>query len=249
MGDVHHVHLVRVLRPLLLALLLAGCAYSARPPLRFADLPYRWPEKSVELDEGRVSYVELNPEGAQTVILIHGLGSYLKFWSFQLDELAAKGYRVIALDLPGYGKSDKPASFPYTMEAFAGVVHELTGRLGIDHPILFGHSMGGHIAVTYELLYPGEARALVLASPAGFEAFSPRERAWFAAVVRTELFVAATEEDLYASVRASPAPPSFAPTRTPTSCRCGGSATPTSCAPTSAPWACRPSSSSGRTIG
>ena len=38
MGDVHHVHLVRVLRPLLLALLLAGCAYSARPPLRFADL-------------------------------------------------------------------------------------------------------------------------------------------------------------------------------------------------------------------
>jgi pimeloyl-ACP methyl ester carboxylesterase len=207
------------MRALLLAIVLAGCGtpYTARPPLPFAELPYTslagapWPERALVLEgtaaelglprAPRLVYVELNPGGAQTVLLLHGLGSYLKFWRYQLDELAGQGYRVVAIDLPGYGKSDKPASFPYTMESFAAVVREVIDELGLGQPVLVGHSMGGHIALTFALLHPGAARALVLASPAGFEAFSARERAWFARAVRSELFVAATEEDIWASVR------------------------------------------------
>ncbi len=198
---------------------VTACAYRTRPPLPFAELPYvslrgqAWPEKSLVLDATaaelglavppRMAYVELNPTGTQTILLVHGLGSYLKFWRYQLDELAARGYRVVAIDLPGYGKSDKPAAFPYTMESFAVAVREVIDELGLGQPVIFGHSMGGHIAMTFELMYPGTARALVLVSPAGFEPFSVRERAWFAHAVRSELFIAATEEDLWSSVRAS----------------------------------------------
>jgi pimeloyl-ACP methyl ester carboxylesterase len=208
------------MRTLVLMVVLAGCArYAARPPLDFADLPYTslagqaWPEHTLALEKTaaslglahapRVTYVELNPGGAQALVFIHGLGSYLKFWRYQLDELAGKGYRVIAIDLPGYGKSDKPAGFPYTMESFAAAVHEVVETLGVSQPILIGHSMGGHTALTFALQYPGEARALVLTSPAGFEKFSARERAWFQAAVRSELIVTATEEDIWSSVRAA----------------------------------------------
>jgi len=202
-------------------LLLVSCAprYSARPPLPFEDFPYTsvdgkpWPVKTLALEgtalqlglavTPKIAYVELNPDGAQSVLLIHGLGSYLKFWRYQVDELAARGFRVVAIDLPGYGKSDKPGSFPYTMEAFAMVAHEVIGELGLGQTIVFGHSMGGHIAMTLALEHPDDVRALVLTSPAGFEAFSARERAWFESVVRTELFLAATEEDIWNSVRAS----------------------------------------------
>jgi pimeloyl-ACP methyl ester carboxylesterase len=208
MGAVHDLHLVRVLRTLAaVALALSlGCGprFGAQPPLSFASFPYPWPERRLTLASGiEIGYVELNPEGAKTLIFVHGLGSYLKFWRYQLDVMAGKGYRVIALDLPGYGKSDKPREFPYTMEAFAEVLHELIGQLGLDRPIVVGHSMGGHIAMTHAILHPGEAQALVLTSPAGFEKFSARERSWFASVVRTELILGATEEDIWSSVRAA----------------------------------------------
>ena len=209
------------MRAILFMLCAAACAprYAARAPLPFEQFPYvsldgqPWPEKTLALEgtalqlglavTPRITYVELNPDGAQSVLLIHGLGSYLKFWRYQIDELAAKGYRVVAIDLPGYGKSDKPGSFPYTMEAFAAVAHEVIGELGLGQPIVFGHSMGGHIAMTLALEHPDAVRALVLTSPAGFEKFSARERAWFESVVRSELFIAATEDDLWNSVRAS----------------------------------------------
>lgn len=196
----------------LLLLVLVACVprYGTQAPLPFQSFPYQslrgeaWPEQRLELDAGfAITYVELNPQGEKTLLFVHGLGSYLKFWRYQLDELAGKGYRVIAIDLPGYGKSDKPSSFPYTMEAFAAVVHEVIEKLGLDRPILVGHSMGGHVAMTHAIVYPGEARALVLTAPAGLEKFSARERAWFAAVVRTELIAGATEEDIWGSVRAS----------------------------------------------
>lgn len=88
------------------------------------------------------------------------------------------------------------------MESFAGALHEVVETLGLENPIVMGHSMGGHIGLVYALAHPGSLGALVLASPAGLEAFSARERAWLAQAVRSELFVAATEEDIWGSVRA-----------------------------------------------
>ncbi|MEZ4464010.1 MAG: alpha/beta hydrolase [bacterium] len=189
---------------ILLLLVLTGCGQLPRHtrddgPLRFQDFPYTsatgdaWPVKRVTLSalneayglpaDTAITYVELNPEGKRTLVFIHGLGSYLKFWRAQLDTFAGKGYRVIAVDLPGYGKSSKPATFPYTMVAQADAVRALVQHLGLEKPTLVGHSMGGQIALTYAIRWPAEPGALVLTAPAGFEKFSAREKAWFKSVV------------------------------------------------------------------
>jgi pimeloyl-ACP methyl ester carboxylesterase len=210
----------RALPTLLLVLGLAatGCAtsYASRPPLPFQDYEYTslkgepWPLKRLTLEQvatvhglasaPEVAYVELNSEGARTLVFIHGLGSYLKFWRYQLDAFAARGYRVIALDQLGYGKSDKPATFPYTMEAMADVVHEVVQKVGGGRPVLVGHSMGGQTALSYAIRYPEDLEALVLTSPAGFEHFSWREKAWFERVMSTALIKSSSEYGIWGSV-------------------------------------------------
>lgn len=194
-------------------------SFKSKPPLAFKDLAYTspdgrpWPEKRAALPETvkahglkaplEIGYVELNPSGKQTILFIHGLGSYLKFWRYQLDTFAARGYRVIAVDLPGYGKSDKPSSFPYTTEAMADVVREVAHIVGAERPILVGHSMGGQTAMAYAIRFPTELRALVLTSPAGFEEFSKREKEWFRKVFTTKLIKKADEYSIWGSVRRS----------------------------------------------
>jgi pimeloyl-ACP methyl ester carboxylesterase len=205
---------------LFLALLaLAGCTprYATLPPRSHADIPYQgpdgrpWPVAYRELPETarqygmarapRVAYVELGKGGQKgTLVFVHGLGSYLKFWWFQLDAFAAEGWHVVALDLPGFGKSDKPASFPYTMEAMADAARELVMALGVQRPIVVGHSMGGQTALSWAIRYPAEVRALVLTSPAGFETFTAREKAWFRAVMATALVKATPEYGIWGSV-------------------------------------------------
>ncbi|MCB9538568.1 MAG: alpha/beta hydrolase [Myxococcales bacterium] len=197
----------------------AGCvrSYADAPALPYAEVPYvgpdgaAWPEEHLTLDgvaahyrmksTPTITYVELNPEGAKTLIFVHGLGSYLKFWQPQLNHFAALGYRVVALDMVGYGKSDKPGSFPYTMEAMADVVLALRQHLGGPAPVLVGHSMGGQTALSYAIRYPDQLSALVLTSPAGFETFSAREKAWFRKVFATTLVTLADEHAIWGAIR------------------------------------------------
>jgi pimeloyl-ACP methyl ester carboxylesterase len=203
------------------ALLVAGCIRSYRrwDPIEFKHIGYtstdgvRWPHRYATLPETartyrmprpvRVSYVDLNPTGKRCVVLIHGLGSYLKFWRYQIDAFQRRGYRVVALDLPGFGKSDKPASFPYTMEAMADTVRELLAQLTpkIERPLLVGHSMGGQTALSYAIRYPDEPAAIVLASPAGFEKFTTDEQRWFVKVFTRSLIKDAGEYAIWGSVR------------------------------------------------
>ena len=203
----------------LMALVVTGCVkrYDGEPKLDFAEVPYvgptgnAWPLKTVELPGAmarhklshapKLSYVELNPEGAQTVLFLHGLGSYLKFWRSQLDETAAQGYRVIAIDQLGFGKSEKPAGFPYSTESFAENVDELLGLLGIEKAIVVGHSMGGQTALSTAIRFPARVAALVLVSPAGFEYFSGREKKWFKNVYGRVLIKDADEEAIWGAIR------------------------------------------------
>ncbi len=202
----------------LLALTAASCVktYNTTTPLAFRDYDYSsfdgtpWPLKRVALPElgnryrlpraPEVAYVELNPEGEQTLIFVHGLGSYLKFWRAQLDAFAQQGYRVIAVDLPGYGKSEKPATFPYTMEAMADAVRELATLVNADQPIIVGHSMGGQTALSLAIRYPDAVGGLVLTSPAGFELFTTREKAWFKKAMARGNIKASPEYGIWGSV-------------------------------------------------
>ena len=187
----------RVLALALLSSLMVAC----KPPARraFADLQYPEPvsqTRTVRVGEISVAYAELG-QGDTTLVLIHGLGSYLPVWTHNLEALAQR-YRVVAIDLPGYGKSSKSNDYAYSMEFFARTVQGVVDELEIEHPVLVGHSMGGQIALTHALLYPGRARALVLTSPAGLETFEDGEAKWLADAVTEDFTCKATPEAIHA---------------------------------------------------
>ena len=205
---------------ILTSALASSCVHrhSDSPPLQFSDLAYQsttgtpWPQTMLELPRAgeryklgtlnHVSVIEMNPTGAKTLVFLHGLGSYVSFWRFQLDAFAAQGYRVIAFDELGYGKSDKPAMFPYTMEAMAEVVDEVMGLMNVEQATLIGHSMGGQVAMTTALRFPARVERLVLTSPAGFEYFSPREKKWFNTAVNAIFIKATPEYGIWGAIRA-----------------------------------------------
>jgi pimeloyl-ACP methyl ester carboxylesterase len=179
----------------------SGCATAPAGDMKigltFRELPYPWATKTINVGGINVAYVEAG-RGEKTIVLVHGLGSNMLVWQKTLPVLAQR-YHVVALDLPGYGRSQK-ANYPYSMEFQARVVDRLIDRLLLSHVTIIGHSMGGQIAMTHALLFPGKAEALVLAAPAGFEEFNPGEGNWMTDVVTKDFLKAALPETLYANL-------------------------------------------------
>jgi pimeloyl-ACP methyl ester carboxylesterase len=171
------------MRTLTLALLCAGCLprYHRDAPLPAlqvtpveiggAALPYRW----VDVDGVRVAYVDTGGDGP-VALLVHGLSSWGDFWSYQVEPLS-RTHRVIVVDLPGYGASDRPDA-PYTMRWYADVLRGLLDALDVDRCVYVGHSMGGQIGLTFALEWPERLSSLVLSAPAGLETFSRGHGQW-----------------------------------------------------------------------
>ncbi len=88
----------------------------------------------------------------------------------------------MALDLPGFGKSDKPRA-SYSMTFFADVIADLLASLGIARAVLVDHSMGAQVSMHLALRSPELVHGLVLSSPAGIETFGPAEHAFLASLV------------------------------------------------------------------
>jgi pimeloyl-ACP methyl ester carboxylesterase len=133
-----------------LLLLLAGC--GVRPGQSFKQLSYPMPVSHLTLDGIDLAFTDVG-QGDRTLLLVHGLGSYMPVWSRNLDALA-RNARVVAIDLPGYGKSGK-ANYAYSMAFYARVVDRVIDALHLQHVVLVGHSMGGQIAMTHALRFPG----------------------------------------------------------------------------------------------
>jgi 3-oxoadipate enol-lactonase len=98
------------------------------------------------------------------LLLVHGLTASHAVWELTLSAFADR-WRVIALDLPGHGESDKPDA-PYTIDFFAGMVRSLARELGVREAVLGGSSLGGQVVLELAAWYPTFARALILAAPA-----------------------------------------------------------------------------------
>jgi pimeloyl-ACP methyl ester carboxylesterase len=98
------------------------------------------------------------------VVALHGLGGTKA--SF-LPTLAALGpeYRVIAMDLPGFGDSAKPIGAPYHAPFFARTTVEVLDALGLDRAHLIGNSMGGRVALEVGMRFPRRARGIALLAP------------------------------------------------------------------------------------
>jgi len=115
-----------------------------------------------DVDGLRVHYQEAGDSRAPVILLIHGFLSSTMVWSKVFLEFASAGYRAIAPDLLGYGYSDKPRDFDYTIESQSRMIAGLLERLGIDHAILIGSSFGGAIAATVALNRPELVEKLAL---------------------------------------------------------------------------------------
>jgi len=100
------------------------------------------------------------------LICIHGLGGTKSSFLPTVSALAPEGFRVIAMDLPGFGDSHKPNSGSYDSPWFARAVTELLDELEIDRAHLAGNSMGGRIAIETGLLHADRVERMVLLSPA-----------------------------------------------------------------------------------
>lgn len=169
----------------LLLLFAAGCAtsrYYTMPTTEFKDIDYGFDTHYTAVRNITIGYID---EGqGPAILLIHGLGSNAKGWTKNISTLS-EGHRVIAVDLPGYGKSDK-GYYDYSMPFYTQVLSELLDKLSINSAVWIGHSMGGQIALTAALDHAERVSKLVLISPAGFETFEPGEGEWLRTAVTPE---------------------------------------------------------------
>lgn len=114
-----------------------------------------------------ISYQEAGPaSGDEPIVLLHGLASDSDTWDRAALALAERGYRVLAVDLIGHGRSDKPRG-TYLLDDFAASLAAFLDAVDIPSATLCGHSLGGAVAVHFAARFPERVRRLVLVSAGG----------------------------------------------------------------------------------
>jgi pimeloyl-ACP methyl ester carboxylesterase len=164
---------------LLLSLLLAPIPSFAKDiePLGIAleNWPYPYPVAFVDLTvQGqrlRQAYMDVPASGkpnGRVALLFHGRNFPSSYWQSVIAPLSADGYRVVATDQIGFGKSSKP-DLSGSFDQLARNTALLLDKLAIARVDLIGHSMGGMLAVRFTRSYPAKVRRLVLEAPIGLE--------------------------------------------------------------------------------
>jgi pimeloyl-ACP methyl ester carboxylesterase len=120
--------------------------------------------KYLELHGDRVAYRDVGRRG-EALLLIHGMAGSSETWRAVIPALSRK-YRVVAPDLLGHGKSDKPRG-DYSLGAFAVWLRDLLDELGISRATVVGQSLGGGVAMQFVYQHPDYCRRLVLISSGG----------------------------------------------------------------------------------
>ena len=123
--------------------------------------------RSVQVGPYRVHYLAEGKAEGPTVVLVHGLGGSAEEWSNEAPYLVNAGFRVYMLDLPGYGRSQKPADFSYSVRDEASVVAGFIDAAGLKQVDLGGSSMGGWIVQLVAVRHPERVRRLMLFDAAG----------------------------------------------------------------------------------
>ncbi|MBN1882023.1 MAG: alpha/beta hydrolase [Deltaproteobacteria bacterium] len=101
------------------------------------------------------------------LILVHGFSSNVYTWRLNVDALSEE-FRVIALDLPGFGYTDNPKDFDYTHEGYSRFLVDFMDAMDIDTATLAGNSMGGGVVLTTALLFPERVDGLILVDSVGY---------------------------------------------------------------------------------
>lgn len=112
----------------------------------------------------RTHYLDINPQGSKTVVILHGWASSVSFW-LPVTRLLSPHWRIILPDLPGFGLTPPIDSTPDIPE-YTHFVRSFTQKLSLKKFVLVGHSFGGQIALDYALKHPADLTTLILIAPA-----------------------------------------------------------------------------------
>jgi pimeloyl-ACP methyl ester carboxylesterase len=169
---------------ILIVLVAVGCARgqapSAKAPadvkpasITYEDVAYPYAVQFLPLtlygQEVRMAYMDIPPAGqpnGRTVVLLHGMNFGGFYFSGPIEALRKEGFRVIAPDQIGFGRSSKPI-IPYNFHDWAANTRKLLQTLGVDKAAIVGHSMGGMLAARFSSSYPDVVERTVLYNPIG----------------------------------------------------------------------------------
>ncbi len=115
---------------------------------------------------GSIHYVDLGPKDAPVLVLIHGLSGQLQHFTYAMSSMLADEYRVIAVDRPGCGYSEREDDGLAALPEQARMIGEALDALGVQNPVLVGHSLGGAVALAMALDRADKTAALALLCPA-----------------------------------------------------------------------------------
>jgi pimeloyl-ACP methyl ester carboxylesterase len=153
----------------------ANDSVASKFDARLSGYDYPYPVEIREFEaQGQpleMAYMDVQPESpnGQTVLLLHGKNFSGAYWGRSIGTLVSQGFRVIAPDQIGFGKSSKPKRFQFTFHALATHTRELLDALGVAEVTVVGHSMGGMLATRFALMFPDVATKLALVNPIGLE--------------------------------------------------------------------------------
>ena len=168
---------ILILTPLIVILCLLGI-YFLFPEVMFDFLKKAernaagLKQNSIHVNGLRIEYLEGGK--GDTLVLLHGFGANKDNWTRFAKHLTSH-FRVIALDLPGFGESSSAPDGVYTIRVQAERLKAFLKALGIKSLHLGGNSMGGNIAGAYASLYPEDLKSLLLIAPGGIVSSEPSE--------------------------------------------------------------------------
>ena len=176
------------MKKILLQLLLFPCiAFGQADSLKNLDInltnatyPFKVDFITLKIQQQSLAmaYMDVKPavSNGRVIVLLHGKNFNSAYWETTINALTEVGFRVIAPDQVGFGKSSKPWQFQYSFEQLAENTKTLLDSLKIPKAIILGHSMGGMLASRFALMYPQTTQQLILENPIGLEdykKFSP----------------------------------------------------------------------------
>jgi pimeloyl-ACP methyl ester carboxylesterase len=140
-------------------LIISLLVIAVFPFIALSQAPPAPQDRVAKLDTMRVHYQNYG-EGNEAVVFIHGWSCSLKYWKANIPAFASQS-RVIAIDLPGHGDSDKP-QVTYSMDLFARAIDAVLQDAKVERATLIGHSMGAPVIRQFYRKYPNKTLALVI---------------------------------------------------------------------------------------
>ncbi|MEQ8305582.1 MAG: alpha/beta hydrolase [Hoeflea sp.] len=119
----------------------------------------------IAVEGGSIHYTDVGPRGGKAVVLIHGLAGNMRNFNYGMVEDLSRVFRVITIDRPGSGYSMRQSDDLASMPEQSAMIWAFLDKLGVEKPVLVGHSLGGALSLAMAMDRKGATGALALLAP------------------------------------------------------------------------------------